>query len=77
MFDSSILLLLPMYVYRLCEVMELNPVQILMCMIIYSNIGGAITPVGDPPNVIIASNADVAKAVSVLLLNSSLPVKYL
>lgn len=66
MFDSFILLLLlAMYVYRLCEVMELNPVQILMCMIIYSNIGGAITPVGDPPNVIIASNADVVKAVSV------------
>lgn len=50
MFDNFILLLLlllAMYVYRLCEVMELNPVQILMCMIIYSNIGGAITPVGD------------------------------
>lgn len=49
---------------RLCEVMELNPVPVLLAMIIYSNIGGAITPVGDPPNVIIASNPHVAKAVS-------------
>lgn len=42
--------------------MELNPVPILMSMIIYSNIGGALTPVGDPPNVIIASNSHIAKA---------------
>lgn len=70
---------------RLCEVMQLNPVPILMAMIIYSStspfslqtisfflsnvflifislvmvpldIGGSLTPVGDPPNVIIASN---------------------
>jgi P protein len=49
---------------RLCEVMELNPVPILMSMVIYSNIGGALTPVGDPPNVIIASNSHISKNVS-------------
>lgn len=49
---------------RLCEVMGLNPVPILMSMVIYSNIGGALTPVGDPPNVIIASNSYIAKNVS-------------
>lgn len=49
---------------RLCEVMSLNPVPILMCMVIYSNIGGALTPVGDPPNVIIASNSFISKNVS-------------
>jgi P protein len=46
---------------RLCEVMELNPVPILMSMVIYSNIGGTLTPVGDPPNVIIASNSYITK----------------
>lgn len=50
---------------RLCEVMSLNPVPILMCMVIYSNIGGALTPVGDPPNVIIASNNFISKNVNV------------
>ena len=50
---------------RLCEVMELNPVPILMSMVIYSNIGGALTPVGDPPNVIIASNSHIASNVSI------------
>lgn len=44
---------------RLCEVMEINPVPILTAMVVYSNIGGAMTPIGDPPNVIITSNRDV------------------
>ncbi|KAF4522033.1 hypothetical protein B566_EDAN010910 [Ephemera danica] len=49
---------------RLCEVMELNPVPILMAMVIYSNIGGTATAVGDPPNVIIASNKEIRDASS-------------
>jgi Na+/H+ antiporter NhaD/arsenite permease-like protein len=52
---------------RLCEVMELNPVPVLMATVVYSNIGGTITPVGDPPNVIIASNQDVIDSVRMKL----------
>lgn len=44
--------------------MELNPTPVLMAMIVFSNIGGAITPIGDPPNVIIANNKDVINSVS-------------
>ncbi|KAG5330208.1 P protein, partial [Acromyrmex heyeri] len=58
---TTVLLMTPVTI-RLCEVMELNPVPILTAMVIYSNIGGATTPVGDPPNVIIASNQDVKNA---------------
>ncbi|XP_043678814.1 P protein isoform X5 [Vespula pensylvanica] len=58
---TTVLLMTPVTI-RLCEVMELNPVPILTAMVVYSNIGGAITPVGDPPNVIIASNRDVIDA---------------
>ncbi|XP_044260389.1 P protein-like [Tribolium madens] len=47
---------------KLCEVMKLNPVPVLMYMLIFANIGGAITPIGDPPNVIIASNTDVIRS---------------
>ncbi|CAH1397553.1 unnamed protein product [Nezara viridula] len=47
---------------RLCEVIELNPVPILIAVVMYSNIGGALTPIGDPPNVIIATNKDVKEA---------------
>ncbi|XP_067624338.1 P protein-like isoform X2 [Eurosta solidaginis] len=57
---TTVLLMTPVTI-RLCEVMSLNPVPILMCMVIYSNIGGALTPVGDPPNVIIASNNFIAR----------------
>lgn len=61
---TTVLLMTPVSI-RLCEVMGLNPVPILMAMIIYSNIGGAATPVGDPPNVIIASNHYISSNVSI------------
>ncbi|CAG4967559.1 unnamed protein product [Colias eurytheme] len=55
---TTVLLMSPVTI-RLCEVMDLDPVPILMFMAIYSNIGGTATPVGDPPNVIVASNQAV------------------
>ncbi|EZA62361.1 P protein [Ooceraea biroi] len=58
---TTVLLMTPVTI-RLCEVMQLNPVPILTAMVVYSNIGGAMTPIGDPPNVIIASNRDVRNA---------------
>lgn len=60
---TTTLLMTPVTI-RLCEAMKLNPVPVLITMVIYSNLAGAVTPIGDPPNVIIASNADVTKAVS-------------
>ncbi|XP_034073057.1 P protein [Gymnodraco acuticeps] len=41
---------------RLCEVLNLDPRHVLIAEIIFTNIGGAATAVGDPPNVIIVSN---------------------
>lgn len=38
---TTVLLMTPVSI-RLCEVMQLNPVPILMAMIIYSNIGKLI-----------------------------------
>ncbi|XP_048488077.1 P protein [Plutella xylostella] len=58
---TTVLLMTPVTI-RLCEVMELDPVPILMSMVMYSNIGGTATPVGDPPNVIIASNKAVVNS---------------
>ncbi|XP_068622153.1 P protein-like [Battus philenor] len=58
---TTVLLMSPVTI-RLCEVMDLDPVPILMFMAIYSNIGGTATPVGDPPNVIVASNKAVVQA---------------
>lgn len=59
---TTILLMTPVAI-RLCELMKLNAVPILICMVIYSNLGGAVTPIGDPPNVIIASNPSVIQSV--------------
>lgn len=60
---ATILLMTPITI-RLCEVMELNPIPILMAIIIHANIGGAMTPIGDPLSVIITSNQYIAKHVS-------------
>lgn len=50
---------------RLCEMMKLDAVPILISMVIYSNLGGAVTPIGDPPNFIVSSNPAVRRSVSV------------
>ena len=38
---------------RLCEVLNLDPKRILIAIVLFSNIGGTATAIGDPPNVII------------------------
>ncbi|XP_022703177.1 uncharacterized protein LOC111268450 isoform X7 [Varroa jacobsoni] len=48
-----------LFTFRLCEVMNLDPKHVLISLVMFSNIGGAGTPVGDPPNVIIISNPKV------------------
>ncbi|KAK8770018.1 hypothetical protein V5799_013518 [Amblyomma americanum] len=55
---TTILLMTPVTI-KLCEVMDLDPKHVLIILVIFSNIGGAATPVGDPPNVIIISNPSV------------------
>ncbi|CAH4036314.1 unnamed protein product [Pieris brassicae] len=87
---TTVLLMSPVTI-RLCEVMDLDPVPILMFMAIYSNIGGTATPVGDPPNVIVASNKAVIDAginftnftahmsvgVVFIVLQTTLQIKYM
>ncbi|XP_075446680.1 P protein isoform X2 [Ascaphus truei] len=46
---------------RLCEVLNLDPRHVLIAEVIFTNIGGAATAVGDPPNVIIVSNPEMRK----------------
>ncbi|XP_057670162.1 P protein-like isoform X2 [Diorhabda carinulata] len=58
---TAALLVTPITI-KLCEVMKINPIQILIYTVLSANIGGAITPIGDPPNVLIASYPDVVKA---------------
>ncbi|KAI5709801.1 hypothetical protein M8J76_008448 [Diaphorina citri] len=58
---TTILLMTPVTI-RLCEVCELNPSPILMAMMIFSNIGGGASIVGDPPNAIIALHPGILES---------------
>ncbi|XP_060073319.1 P protein-like [Ylistrum balloti] len=57
---TTILLLTPVTI-RLCEVLNLDPKNILIAEVLFSNIGGTATAVGDPPNVIIVSNKEMSE----------------
>lgn len=54
--NVTMMLLVAPIIIRLCEALTLDPVLMLTLMIIYSNIGAACTPIGDPPNIIITTN---------------------
>jgi Na+/H+ antiporter NhaD/arsenite permease-like protein len=53
---TTVLLIAPVTLL-VCERLAINPVPFLMAEVFASNIGGAATLVGDPPNIIIASRA--------------------
>lgn len=55
---ATIVVLVPVAL-NICRVSGFNPVPILIAMIISSNLGGASTMVGDFPNMIISSAADL------------------
>nr|WP_321502576.1 ArsB/NhaD family transporter [uncultured Dethiosulfovibrio sp.] len=53
---TTVLLVSPVVV-SLAELIKVNPVPLLLCEVIASNIGGTATLIGDPPNMIIGSYA--------------------
>lgn len=55
---TTVLLIAPV-TFLVCERLGLRPVPFLIAEVMASNIGGAATLVGDPPNIIIASKADL------------------
>ncbi|KAJ6646536.1 P protein [Pseudolycoriella hygida] len=57
---TTVLLLTPASI-KLCEVMHLNPIPVIMAIILHANIGGTITPIGDPVNIVITSHQYIAK----------------
>ncbi|TMW50304.1 hypothetical protein DOY81_004624 [Sarcophaga bullata] len=56
---TTVILMTPVAI-RLCEVMGLDPVPVLMGIIVHANIGGSLTPIGDPISIIICSNHFIA-----------------
>ncbi|KAG4073046.1 hypothetical protein HA402_009465 [Bradysia odoriphaga] len=58
---STVLLMTPVII-RICEVTNLNPVQVLTIMILAVNIGSTASPVGNPPNVMIINHAFIKES---------------
>ncbi|MBQ6370863.1 MAG: ArsB/NhaD family transporter [Firmicutes bacterium] len=56
---TTVLLIGPM-TFSICQKLELNPVPFLMTQIISSNVGGTATLIGDPPNIMLGSAADIS-----------------
>jgi Na+/H+ antiporter NhaD/arsenite permease-like protein len=55
---TTILLVAPVTL-RLCKVINLDPLPVIVAEVIFSNIGGTATGIGDPPNILIISNAEM------------------
>ena len=55
---TTVLLVGPMTI-AICQVLELDPVPFLLTQIMSSNIGGTGTLIGDPPNIMIGSAANL------------------
>ena len=55
---TTVLLVAPVTLL-LCERLALDPVPFLLAEVMASNIGGTATLIGDPPNIIIGSRADL------------------
>ena len=56
---TTVLLMVPITLL-LAEQLKITPVPFLICEVIASNIGGAATLVGDPPNILIGSAAGLS-----------------
>src|SRR4051812_16484013 len=55
--NVTMVLLIAPVTLLVCERLEINPIPFLIAEVLASNIGGASTLVGNPPNIIIASRA--------------------
>lgn len=56
---TTVLLVGPMTIV-ICQILAINPVPFLMTEIIASNVGGTSTLIGDPPNIMIGSAANLS-----------------
>ncbi|MBM3948972.1 MAG: hypothetical protein FJ312_07000 [SAR202 cluster bacterium] len=55
---TTVVIMLPVTI-ALCKTLELNPIPFFLGEVFASNVGGTATVIGDPPNIIVASAADI------------------
>lgn len=68
---TTVILMAPITIL-LCQLLEIPPVPILIMEAVFSNVGGAATLVGDPPNILIGSQTHLS--FNDFLVNMSPPV---
>ena len=56
---TTVLLIGPM-TFSICQKLDLHPVPFIMTQIIASNVGGTATLIGDPPNIMLGSAANIS-----------------
>ncbi len=61
---TTMLLLTPVTI-QLAKVLDIKPIPLLISEVLFSNIGGAATMIGDPPNIMIGSGLSPGKIESV------------
>ena len=49
---TTVLIIVPL-TFAITDAIKLNPMPLLVAEIVFSNIGGALTLIGDPPNIMI------------------------
>ncbi|MBN1951615.1 MAG: ArsB/NhaD family transporter [Bacteroidales bacterium] len=55
---TTVLIIVPL-TFAVCETIRVNPTPILISEILFSNIGGAATLIGDPPNIMIGGATEL------------------
>ncbi|XP_068695675.1 P protein-like isoform X1 [Montipora foliosa] len=58
--NVTVILLITPVTVTLCQVLNLNPTYILIAEVIFANIGGTATAIGDPPNVILVASKELS-----------------
>eukprot|EP01119_Soliformovum_irregulare_P017239 TRINITY_DN5091_c0_g1_i1.p1 TRINITY_DN5091_c0_g1~~TRINITY_DN5091_c0_g1_i1.p1 ORF type:complete len:708 (+),score=196.90 TRINITY_DN5091_c0_g1_i1:28-2124(+) len=67
---TTILLITPVTI-RLCKVLEIPPQQMVIALVMFSNLGGTATAVGDPPNIIIVNDSQIKASGRIDFMNFS------
>lgn len=69
--NATVMLIVVPIALELCDILHSNPIPVLIVLNVSSNLGGIITPVGDPPNIMITSHLGVS--FSEFMLNTAPP----
>lgn len=57
---TTILLITPVTM-QLCQVVDVDPLPIIVSLVLFSNVGGTATAIGDPPNILLVADPRIAQ----------------